>query len=51
MGPLGCEDEKHCVSHQEEGKDEVTRVYLGTEAEWDVTGVTQMEHMTPVQFM
>lgn len=39
------------VSHQEKGNDEVARVYLGTEAEWDVTGVTQMERTTPVRFM
>lgn len=50
-GPLGCEDEKHRAPHQEKGKDEVAHSYLGTEAGWDVRGVTQMERSTPVQFI
>lgn len=30
---------------------EVARLYLGTEGGWDVRGVTQMERITPVQFI
>lgn len=37
------------VPHQEKGKDEVAHLYLGTEWGWDVRGVTQMEHVTPVR--
>lgn len=32
-------------------KMEVARLYLGTEGGWDVRGITQMEHVTPVQFI